>query len=111
MGTIAWFGRRLDAPAYDDAPQVPVPFGSECLGCGELIEEWDAGITMPYITTPGTVTEAAFHTECQLRSVMGGVAHMEKRCSCYGGVAHDDSSRDEARAVLAWAMERGARWV
>lgn len=106
---MAWFGRRLDAPAYDDAPQVPVPFGSECLGCGELIEQRDDGITMPYMT--GTqVLRAAFHTECHLRSVMGGMAHMEKRCSCYGGVAHDDSSRAEAKAVLGWALTHGSRW-
>lgn len=111
MGTIAWFGRCLDAPAYDHAPQVPVPFGAECLGCGELIDENDSGITMPYMTNFSEVTRAAFHTECHLRSVIGGVAHLEKRCYCYGGgTSDDDRSRTEARWVLEWAMERGARW-
>jgi hypothetical protein len=111
VGTIAWFGRHLDAPAYEDAPEVEVPLGATCLGCGELVDEYDAGITMPYVDAGFEVQRCAYHVECHLRSVLGGVAHLERRCSCYGGKDHDGHSREEARALLDRMLAQGARWA
>ena len=99
---MAWFGQRWDAPAFEDAPEVPVPLGAECPGCGELVDEDDTGITMPYVTEDFGVRRCAYHIECHLRSILGSVAHQERRCSCYGGTDHDGSSRDDARALLEW---------
>lgn len=99
---MGWFGTRWDAPAFEDAPEVPVPFGAECLGCSELIEADDAGITMPYITHDMQARRGAYHLECHLRSILGSVAHLEHRCSCFGGGGHDGYSRADARAVMEW---------
>lgn len=110
MGTLAWFGVRWDAPAFDDAPQVPVPLGAECLGgCGELIDEGDTGITMPCVTADLGVQRGAYHLECHLRSVVGSVAHLEHRCSCYGGTEEGGFSRAEARAVMEWLIRNRNR--
>jgi len=48
------------------------------------------------------------HCECALRSIIGSVAHIERRCGCYvkGSTEHDPPGltlRQSARAaVVAW---------
>lgn len=111
MTTIAWFGRRLDAPAFEDAQEIDVPVGAVCLGCDESIEEGDAGITMPYLTANDGVSMGAYHIECHLRSILGGRAHQEKRCSCFGGTDHDGYSREDSKAVLEFILSTGGRWM
>ena len=52
----------------------------------------------------------AFHAECFFRMVMGCVAHIEKRCSCFvpGSNDHDPEGmtrREAARAAFAaWSL-------
>jgi hypothetical protein len=48
----------------------------------------------------------AMHKECALRSVLGSVAHIERRCSCYvDGATETDppemTRREAAKAALA----------
>lgn len=102
MGTLAWFGERWDAPAFEDAPEIPVPAGEPCLGCEEEIALDDSGITMPYVSSTEEASRGAYHIECYLRSILGSVAHLEKRCSCYGGTDSEGYSREESRAVMDW---------
>lgn len=56
------------------------------------------------------VTGGMFHVECSLRMVVGPLAHIERKCSCFvpGSTAHDPEEltrRDAARAaVAAWRL-------
>lgn len=57
------------------------------------------------------------HTECQIRAVLGDVAHLEGRCSCAGTDHHtpeelERSYREESLATVAWMVEhRQGRWA
>jgi hypothetical protein len=49
---------------------------------------------------------AVLHHECNLRGVVGSVAHQERRCSCFGGTANDEEDgmtrRQGARAAVEY---------
>lgn len=107
--TMAYFGRRWDAPVFDDMQAVETPVGQTCLNCTEPVEHDDSGVVMPHMDARGNVYPSPVHLECHLRSVLGSVAHLEGRCSCATGRRADDrtaqSYRDQARATLAWLQE------
>ena len=48
---------------------------STCVFCGELVRSGEAARTL--------VNDRNVHHECALRQVIGSVAHLEQRCSCY----------------------------
>lgn len=102
---MKFFGERWDAPAFDDAEEVPTPVGSSCLTCGEPILMGESGITMPAYLNGGVSIEP-MHIECHLRQMLGCVAHLEERCSCHGGDEHDGFDREAARAVMRWVQAR-----
>ena len=118
---MRWFGdpwphpdRRAPA-CEDDTARVPTPVGAECLwGCGEPIGEDHRGFVIPCIDTDGAELRPA-HLECQTRSVVGPLAHLDRRCSCYGGDGHAPppgmTRWDEAREVFR-RLEAGElyRW-
>lgn len=103
-----YFGRRWDAPAFDDAIEIPTPVGQLCLWCGEPIEAGDNGSTMGSPTGVQPV-----HLECFLRSLLGDVPHLEGRCLCSGGGDHDERPYHEgSRAALEWLLShRRGRFV
>lgn len=103
-----YFGRRWDAPMLDDnVVEVSVPVGRACLYCGEPIAAGECGLMR--LAVRGTVGKPTAslepaHMECDLRTMIGDVAHLEGRCRCSGVTAAEDavlSFRDESRAVLA----------
>lgn len=115
-----YFGERWDAPLLDGRiHQVPTPVGDHCLYCTEPIEAGDRGLLRACIRdnaslnglTDGSVEPV--HLECELRSVIGPVEHLEGRCSCStrnaGSEAPVTSFRDDARAVLAHINEERRR--
>lgn len=105
-----FFGMRWDAPMLDNAARVATPVGAVCLHCAEPIEDGDQGVMRPYLTeTDGYAARGEWrpaHRECDLRSMVGSVAHLEGRCVCDGG--HDTggteevSWRQQGRDVMAW---------
>lgn len=97
---MKFFGKRYFSPAYTDAEHVETPVYATCVHCGEVIEEGDDGWVMP-----GSPVEATFHRYCFLRSIIGSVAHQQKRCSCYGGVGEDDPKLTPRQAAEAAAHE------
>lgn len=99
---MRWFGERWDAPIMDDAVECDLPPGA-CMHCGELFVDGDVG----WVFCAGQ----AAHTECAVRSVIGGVNHQLGLCLCCGGTMDPDppglSVRDAARAALKLHLQRG----
>lgn len=103
--TMKWFGRKYDAPVYDDCPRIDTPVGALCIYCGEAVAAEDDGIR--YASGQDS------HRECFLRMIFGSVAHLGKRCSCYvpGSTENDDEGltvRESARRVVE-ALDRDFR--
>jgi hypothetical protein len=104
QGDGVYFGTRWDAPAFADAVQVAVPVGAVCLFCVEKVEAEDSGTFTGFIDAEGASNLEAVHIECWLRSILGCLSHLQRRCSCYGGTEHEGHSRKDARAVMDWLM-------
>lgn len=108
-----FFGEKWDAPMADPpAEQVPTPVGQKCLWCDEPIVEGDRGILTGVVQMRNGVTVGntePVHMECQLRQVVGGLAHLQQRCLCCSGDGGDPEEgmtrRDGARASLAYVEE------
>jgi len=76
----------------------------ECTWCGEEVLDGE-GLTIDVITTTG-IEPRWLHDECDARSVIGSLAHVERRCSCYvagsdEGDPPDMTTREAAQAALA----------
>lgn len=114
-GTMHWFGRRYNAPAWETAEETAMPIGMECMWCAEPIAEGDSGITIPYLAEPGWRV-AANHIECWLRQVMGSVDHLEHRCSCYKDRLFEhheppSETRADAQLVLDWLVAKNPSFL
>jgi len=101
FGPMRYQGRLWDAPAFDDAVQQDLT-EHVCIMCTGEIEPDDNACLTP--------VGQYFHLECWLRPVMGSIAHLEGRCSCFGGTDdHFEGEqlpyRDDARATLQWLID------
>lgn len=105
---VRFFGDRWEAPMFEGAVEVPVPVGARCLYCTEPVAADDSGILVVALLGTGGPTVSPVHIECHLRSVLGCLSHLQRRCSCYGGTAHEGTDRDSARAVMAWLVSGDA---
>lgn len=100
---LKYFGDPWPSDLCDSSEQIPVPVGAPCQRCGEVIEQGDQGV----MYSNGPVA----HRNCFLRSILGSVAHIEKRCSCYvEGAEEGDppglTKREGANAAVAvWALQ------
>lgn len=100
---MKYFGHHYRAPAYDECERVEVPVGKPCAHCEEPIEVGDDGWVVPALNA----REIPFHRACQLRMILGSVAHQQRRCSCFvsGSQCGDDSGltrRQAAEAALEY---------
>lgn len=96
-------------PITDGSKQIETPVGQQCFWCQEPIAPGDRGTFVPVSRLDGFTVDPQ-HRECGLRAVIGSIAHLEKRCSCYGGPDDDDSTmtdRQEALAVWDWVQHHG----
>ena len=102
-----YFGERWDAPAFDDAEQIPTPVDALCMECREPIAVGDRGAMMmagKIVDGSPVGHEEPLHLECYLRMMLGSIDHLLRQCSCFGGPqGHGPPNRESARAVLAWA--------
>jgi hypothetical protein len=105
-----WFGEPWwSYVCFDEAgnlieeTRIPFPAGESCLLCGEPFDEaaGDSGQATVAVTTEGARI-AHVHKECQFRSVVGGLAHHEGRCSCHGGSAETPGMTLWEEAVEVW---------
>lgn len=104
QGGAVFFGTRWKAPAFDDAVQVAAPVGAACLLCVEEVTVDDSGTFTGFVDADGHSHLEAVHIECWLRSLLGCVSHLERKCSCYGGTDHEGHTRADARAVMDWVL-------
>jgi hypothetical protein len=86
---------------------------SVCMWCGEPVTETDEC---------APIAGGQMHRECGIRMILGSVAHLDRRCSCFrkGDNCEDGepgdppgmSRREAARAAVARAKELGKldRW-
>lgn len=93
-----YFGEKWDAPATDDARQVPTPVGEECIGCGLPVEDGDRGFLMGRLGADGSTAEVPHHRECQIASTIG---HLVGVCSCMRDGEPTPEQR-RADALEAW---------
>lgn len=107
-----YFGVRWNAPAFESAPELPCPVGEKCLLCTQEIIDGESGVMMAYIDAQGDGGVAPQHIECHLRSILGSVAHLEMRCTCYGGSVQEEGQsgrnyRAQARETMEWLIRNG----
>lgn len=116
-----WFGQPWPSGiCYGDDGRLleemrkSFPTGERCLYCDQVFDEvaGDSGQAMPLPLPlrPKAPQIRHVHMECLLRQVLGPVAHLEGRCTCYGGSDHDEPRmglRGEALAVWAWVRVHG----
>jgi hypothetical protein len=99
---------------HPDFDEYITPVGWPCSWCAEPIQLEDNGFLVRSMGAPdalkldGDGEYVVQHRECHLRSVIGSVAHVQKRCSCYNpGAKETDppelTKREAARlAVELW---------
>lgn len=81
--------------------QKQTPVGEECIDCGEAFTTEDQGVATPVMDVDRTWIGHT-HKECRFRAVVGPLAHLERRCRCFGGTDHESpglTRRQEAIAV------------
>ena len=110
-------GRRWDAPMMDGATHVDEEFfamavsvaNTECPICQEPLIYGEN-----ILLTPMQVA----HVECEIRAVLGDVAHMEGRCICSGRgderTEEDDNKtyRQSSLDAVQWMVDHNrGRWA
>lgn len=101
---MRWFGKAYGAPYEADTPHADTPIGQPCARCCDLILEDDTSLLVPVAFED---RELPYHYECHLRTVIGGLNHLQGLCSCCGGSLPPDpeelSKREAAiQAVNYW---------
>lgn len=84
-----------------------------CVWCGERVDDIENARQVTHVDFRGRMRERLLHAECSLRGVIGSLAHIERRCSCYGGSEDDPpgmTKREAAQAaVRAYFKRQGHR--
>lgn len=90
-----------DAPATDDDDPIDVPTDRQCMHCQRFFEEGDNGRLDPY-------NGYAYHRECHLRGVLGGIGHQvdhERYCTLGGDPDAGLSYYESSKLVWEWFQE------
>lgn len=116
---MTYFGERWPSSVCDVLEPGPTPVGEPCLFCGEAIVEGDRGCWVQAVHMgPGGPDPCwhPTHRECQVRELLGGLPHLQKRCSCFGGPGYTEAekgmtAREEALAVWEFHIrQQNARY-
>lgn len=98
-----WFGPAPFGPICDNIEKVETPVGEACSWCLELIAPEDSGIVMMHFDGLRS-SRRPIHLECDARMLIGSLAHLQRRCSCFTGCKEAPlgmTKREEARRVWA----------
>lgn len=88
--TSRFFGERWDAPAFDEAEQVPTPVGAPCGYCERLIMQGEQGTYQIFGNEDGSAESRPVHLGCFLRILLGPPHHLLGLCSCITGRGMED---------------------
>lgn len=107
---MQWFGRSWGAAYEADCEHVPTPVHALCDHCDERIGFHDDGVLLPLFGKPDQ-THVAYHYDCHMRRIVGGLNHQMGQCTCCGGTEPPDptnmSKREAARlAVKNWSVRQ-----
>jgi hypothetical protein len=99
---MKWFGTPHGAAYESDTDHAATPIGVPCTWCGEAIAKGEDGFLVPLWDQAWS--EAPYHYECHMRSIVGGVNHLRKHCMCCGGTDPPDppelTTREAARQAV-----------
>ena len=105
----AFFGEPWPSGICDDGERVDTPVGESCLLCEEPIAEQDQGSFMGnHRGAPRAL--APVHRECSLRSVLGGIGHLEDHaywCATQGDPDGGRTYRQSSMEVWEWVQMHG----
>ncbi len=82
--------------------EYEIPDADHCLWCEELLRPGDAISDIPVQTCAGLRYQ---HVECAVRSVVGGLNHLNGRCSCCGGTLPPDPEGVTRRVAAMMAYQ------
>lgn len=93
--------------------RIKTPIGTRCVHCLEHITKDDEGLYVlgHEIDTACMWEVMAIHKECHCRTLIGSLAHVQKKCRCYtsespvGHITENMTLRQEAIAVWAEHMK------
>ena len=94
--TVIYFGPAWDAPALDNAEQVPTPVGETCPLCPDQITETDRGFLRGAVTTEGWSVRPT-HALCEMLTTFG---HSFGICGC-SGFTPCERARNELLAAIS----------
>jgi hypothetical protein len=106
---MKWFGESWDAPVCEIVDHVATPVGEKCLHCDEPIAEGDYGVVIPLVDGNATIPIPE-HYACFMRRIIGSIAHLTRRCSCYvPGADEGDPPGLSKRLAAELALEHYER--
>jgi hypothetical protein len=103
---MEFFGEPWPSGVCEGGTQIATPVGKFCLLCEESIEKSHQGSFMFDVT--GAVCPV--HRECSLRSVVGGIGHLEDHhrwCQHEHDPDGGRTYRQSALEVWQWVMQHG----
>lgn len=96
---VKWFGDSWDANICDPQHKIDIPLDAKCCWCDEGFDAESQGVR---IVSYGSDTPYAFyHVCCFLRSTIGSLGHLQKKCSCFGGNEEDPPEMTKREAAVA----------
>lgn len=109
----AFFGEPWPSGICDEGRQVETPIGEPCEMCSEAIQVFDRGSFVGALRgEEGKFVPllAPVHRECSLRSVMGGIGHLQNH-QVWCLERHDPDAglgyRTSALMVWNWIADHG----
>ena len=107
---MKWFGEPWRLDICRPEARIEVPVGARCGHCQERLLAGEQGVLLPY-SNGIAGSRLAYHLDCSLRLVIGGLNHLQCRCACYRckGTEPPDppemTVKEAARqAVLYWEL-------
>lgn len=109
----------IESRPFEFVVTIPIPFGLLCSWCDEGFAPADTGVAISCMADYQSTI--VYHRECEVRVLIGSVAHQKGECSCSGAAraaagstisASDDSDgsrRSDARAAYNHMREHGSR--
>lgn len=95
---------KTHATRLDMGDLAATPVGTSCAWCDDPIVEGDKGVIMPFLgLADDPRREIPYHWDCNIRAVVGSVAHQNKQCSCFvpGAGCGDDPALTKRQAANA----------